>query len=802
MKNKILPVAAFLFFLPSFLAAQKIDSMMNVYANSFPQEKIYVQFDKNLYNPGETIWFKAYVFSGNLPSALSKNFYAELSDGSGNILQRKIEPLYESSAAGSYDIPQDIKANHLHFRAYTVWMMNFDTSFLFEKDIRLINKTADSTRKTIVAQSRYLQFFPEGGNIIAGLENNIAFKATDQFGVPISIKGVLKDASGKSIADINSDHDGMGKFLLTPEKSDVFSVEWVDDKGTEHHSDLPAVNPSGVVMRIMPGKKKVFFSVARSSGDDQTYSHLSIIASMHQFVVYKAKINLTDNFMSGGSIPTDQLPSGVLQITILKGNDLPVAERVVFVNNHDYEMNPDIMVTAKGITKRGRNELQVIIPDTLRSNFSLTITDAIADGVKTNEDNIVSRLLLTGDIKGNVYNPYYYFTNSTDSLMQQLDLVMLTHGWRRFKWDDLAKGKLPVIKFQEQDYLAANVDVYGVDASKIAQNEVMNIILKRKDSSVQMLQLPHLSGSKFGASGLLFFDTAAAYYQFNINRNLSDQAAIVFTNGLYSGVRNIKLPAYPSTSWTIDDSASLKRNRFIESALANNIEGQKVKTLQSVTIKAREKSPSEKLDENYTSGIFAGGEANIFNVSDDVGSAGFPDIFTYLLGKVAGLVISPNPNGANLSWRGGTPSLYLNELKVDASQLQNTPVSDIAMVKVFHPGGSNALLGGSGAIAVYTKKGNEGKSNNADIKGLAKARLIGYSTVREFYSPDYAQDPNANPDADVRSTLYWVPYLLMDKTNKRASFQFYNNDISKKLRIVLEGFNEEGKLTHIEKILE
>src|SRR5579872_6830307 len=117
-------LAAFVFLSPLFLRAQKLDSMMNIYANNFPQEKVHIQFDKKIYNPGETIWFKAYIFSGADPSLYSKNFYAELSDPSGNILQRKVYPISESSAAGNFDLPKVVSSRHLHFRAYTTWMTN------------------------------------------------------------------------------------------------------------------------------------------------------------------------------------------------------------------------------------------------------------------------------------------------------------------------------------------------------------------------------------------------------------------------------------------------------------------------------------------------------------------------------------------------------------------------------------------------------------------------------------------------------------------------------------------------------
>jgi hypothetical protein len=188
-------------------------------------------------------------------------------------------------------------------------------------------------------------------------------------------------------------------------------------------------------------------------------------------------------------------------------------------------------------------------------------------------------------------------------------------------------------------------------------------------------------------------------------------------------------------------------------------------------------------------------------------AAAMPDIFTYLQGKVPGLQITTagQPGGQpSLSWRGGRPSLFLNEMQTDAQQLQSVPVTDVAMVKVFRPG-SMVGFGGSagGAIAVYTKKGGDEKRNDPNVKGLDRAILIGYSVQREFYVPNYL-DPN-NPDnaaEDLRTTLYWKPFVLADKDTKHFTFDFFNNDITKKFRVVLEGFNEEGKLTHIEQIVQ
>ncbi len=804
-----LPIILFLF--PLFLHAQtqKLDSMMAIYANNYPQEKIHVQLDKKLYRAGETIWFKAYIFTGADPSLFSKNFYAELSDPSGVIIQRKVYPITESSTAGNFDLPKDLKSRHLHLRAYTTWMTNFDTAFYYEKDIRIYDSKQDSAGVvTFVPRQARIQFFPEGGDLVAGVETMVAFKANDQFGLPVAVKGTIQDHTGKDLLMFESVHDGMGRFPLTPDKDDSLVAVWKDEQGIEHRTGLPAAKSIGAVVRAIPGNQKILFSVARSAEAGPEYKRLTIVAHMHQHLVYKARINLEDNFMSGGTIPTAQLPSGVLQLTVFNSDLVPVAERVVFVNNHEYLFSPELSVQMKGLTRRGKNSLVIDVPDTMRSNLSVAVTDATADGNFPDDDNIISRLLLTGEIRGEVHDPYFYFASQADSLAPMLDLVMMTHGWRRFKWDALVRGQLPVIKNPEQEFLSMKVDVLGVDAYKIAKDESLNVILSRKDSSTQLLQVPHLSGSKFGVTGLVFFDTVRAFYQFNVNHALSDQAAVTFNTGLVKGGRTAKPLSTAFEGWTAEDSAYLRRNRYIEQEAirAKPVEDQKVKTLAAVTVKGHIKTDVEKMDERYASGMFSGGDAYTYDLVDDPLANAMMDIFQYLQGKVPGLQITPGngPGGAaSLSWRGGKPTLYLNEMQVDASQLQNTPVSDIAMVKVFRPGSGVGFGGGAGGtIAVYTKKGGDNKGNDANFKALPRALLVGYSAPREFYSPNYLENSPLNEAEDLRTTLYWKPFVLTDKDNRRMNIEFFNNDISKKLRVVLEGFNEDGKLTHIEQILQ
>ncbi|MEN9686217.1 MAG: hypothetical protein RLZZ28_2003, partial [Bacteroidota bacterium] len=233
--------------------------------------------------------------------------------------------------------------------------------------------------------------------------------------------------------------------------------------------------------------------------------------------------------------------------------------------------------------------------------------------------------------------------------------------------------------------------------------------------------------------------------------------------------------------------------------------------LKEVVVQSKIKSPIDMLDEKYTTGLFDSKNAYAFDVMNDERALGQLDIFHYLQNTVPGLSMSIPFLGANgaedansnnvpgLNWRDGTPDIFLNEMPADAGTLMGIQMTDIAYIKVFRPPFMAASgSGASGAIAVYTKKGADRKNEN--IKGLNSVLITGYTGYKEFYHPDYAVGQTKY--ADLRTTLYWNPYVLTDKKNKSVKLEFYNNDVTKKIRIVIEGMNANGKLARVEKIVE
>ncbi|MBC7901818.1 MAG: hypothetical protein H7Y27_00275, partial [Gemmatimonadaceae bacterium] len=609
---------------------------------------------------------------------------------------------------------------------------------------------------------------------------------------------------GTKLLDFVSTHNGMGSFELVPSKDENYTATWKDAMGKEYSTPLPAVQEEGVTLRIKGSDAGQTFTVTRSATADEASKTLRIVAVMNQRMLYSAKANLTDVVAKSGMLPTAELPSGIMQITVLDANLKPLAERVVFINNREYEFDADVYLGVKNLEKRGLNKGEVIIADTMLSNLSLSVTDADLNAVPQYEDNIVSRFLLTGDLRGKIVNPYYYFFSTSDSANIHLNLVMLTHGWRRYNWPELLAGKLPLRTKKESNFLSIEGQLLGGEQGKIPPGTMLTGIIQAKDSTRTFISLPVDRFGRVKSDGMIFYDYAKLFFQFADTKRKFETSSLNVDNGLYKGMKSISFSAIDKMRIGGPDSTIWARNLKqasdeVKIAIQRN---RKTQTLQEVIVKGKVKTEAQKMDERYTSGLFSGGDARSFDVANDPFGATSFSVFQYLQGKVAGLQISMAGGQPSLSWRGSSPVFYLNEMQSDVSLIQNINMSEVAYIKVFGPGAAGGMqTQGGGAIAVYTKKGGD-VTDNSDAKGLSSLQITGYTDLKEFSSPDYATAAPTHDLPDLRTTLFWNPFIFLDKASRRYKFQFYNSDATKRFRLVLEGINIEGKFVHIEKLIQ
>jgi hypothetical protein len=305
---------------------------------------------------------------------------------------------------------------------------------------------------------------------------------------------------------------------------------------------------------------------------------------------------------------------------------------------------------------------------------------------------------------------------------------MLTNGWRRFDWDKIKAGILPTLKYPaEKDFLKITGKVLGVKSISSAAPLILNLIIAGKDSSKNFMFIPVQKDGSFEDKGVFFYDTARIFYGFNGNSKLTDITQVQFENGLLR--QTAKSIQYPHRDPLVNrsDSLSYSRMNYFLDQQEQLKKRMAAATLQEVIVKSKIKTISnlQVLEQKYTSGLFSGGDGYSFDLSEDPFAMSAIDILTYLQGKVAGLMISGSGSQASLSWRGSVPDLFVNEMKSGIDMVQAVSVSDIAFVKVFRPPFFGSMGGGSGgAIAIYTRKGSDGRKAFQGLRSFIVRLMI------------------------------------------------------------------------------
>lgn len=780
--------------------AQIYDSVINLYEQQLPLEKMHIHFDRTMYNKGETIFYKLYVLSGLEWTTLSKNVYVNWYDANGNYIKQTVAPLLKSSAKGSFEVPPNYKGDFIRLKAFTRWMLNDDSIFIYEKNIP-VNDGSIAKTKTITTSKTRVDVFPEGGVLVNGLNSKVAFKATNGFGIPVFIKGFLVNDKNKVLDTLKIAHDGMGTFKLKPVAGEKYQLNWTDENAQKGITPIMAANKEGVIMKLSMDVEKAYVQVERTAEVPQNFKHLRLLVHQNQHLLYNVEFKGEERLLQKAGLPIEELPTGVVQFSLFTNDWIPLAERIVLINNRLHEYNAMLSVQVANTAKRGKNVLEIMVKDTTESNMSISITDASV--VLPEQQTIYSDFLLSNDIRGKVYHPAYYFSSDADSVAAHLDLVMLTNGWRKFDWDKVKAGILPVPTYpKETDFMKVSGKVYANANIKFSDDLLLNIIINGRDSSNKMLFIPILSDGSFEDKSVFYYDTSRIYYGVNSKSKLNNIAVVHFENGLLK--QEFKKSPIDAGSFVRNWSDSMARAKLNFILLEQERQKKLLAsiTLTEVVVKSKTKSPIQLLDEKYATGFFTGGDGTSFDLTNDPSALGSMNVLTYLQSKVPGLNIMAFGSQASATWRGSKTDFFVNEFNTPIESVQNISIADIAYIKAIRPPFFGSAGGGSGgAIAIYTKRGNNNKGKNIKSVGMEYAALGGYSVFKEFFNPDY-EKPSENFEEDNRTTLYWNPYVLTNKRNPRIRIEFYNNDISKKLQIVLEGINANGKLARVVKYIE
>jgi hypothetical protein len=413
------------------------------YSVNHLQEKIFVHTDKDFYLTGETLWLKIYDVDGTFhkPLALNKIAYIEIINTEKiPVAQAKIK-LKDGKGNGSITLPE-LKTGTYVLRAYTRWMRNYSSDLFFEKTLTIANVKEPLKEKQnplVVANDVDIQFFPEGGNLVYSLQSKVGFKVTDHNGNGLPGRGVVLNQENDTLVHFETLKFGMGSFAFTPVKGQSYTVR-ATVNGKQLMASLPAIMDEGYVMQVAERGDSLRIRV--SYAGSQAPQKIFLLAHTRQFFKTSDAGNLRNN-TTDFSVSKKSIGDGITHITIFDENKLPVCQRLFF-RKPESSLRIETSFERKIVGPREAVSFNIITgkgDQKLSANLSLSVF--MVDSLQKFEgEQMLTNLMLSSDLKGKVESPDYYILSNDPEVQQATENLMLTQGWRRFKWDNVLEYKL------------------------------------------------------------------------------------------------------------------------------------------------------------------------------------------------------------------------------------------------------------------------------------------------------------------------------------------------------------------------
>ncbi|MCW3078062.1 MAG: large extracellular alpha-helical protein [Bacteroidetes bacterium] len=799
---------------------RSIKEKLTEHNQKLPEDRLYLQLDKPFYEPGDDVWFAAYIRDGlSLKSSTKSDvIHIELINPKGTV-EKKISIVAKNGkAAGDFSIDKEALGGLYKIRAYTNWMKNENEENAFVKDLQVqdvvlpalkmkldfdkkafgagdevvaklelntnenlalsnhkIKYTANINGEKIVEESditdengmKYVKFvlpkklksndgllnimidyngstesisssipiilntvkfnvYPEGGDLLNSFENNVAFRALNEFNKPADIEGVVITEKGSQVASFSSFHQGMGAFKFNPQPNEKYKIKITKPEGIGETFALPQALDRGYILNIDNSKPEQI-TVNVSSTETEA---MAVVAQVRGKIYYSTLIDVV-NGINKFSFPTASFPIGVAQITLFDSKGIARAERLAFVNKNK-QLNVSVETEKEKYLPREKVKMTVTVKDErglpMPANLSLAVVnDQLLSFADDKSGNILSQLLLQQDIKEKIEEPAFYFNKKENKADKALDYLMLTSGWRRFTWEKLLEGELPQINYPGQKAILAG-----------------SVIDANTGKPIESAKIKIASGKEYevstdGKFSLKYMD-------------LTQPLGITYNAEGY----------YPSTQYVYD------YNQNLVVYLYKN----------TYSYYGYPKSSVKKA-------VMAGGAVN--------------EEMMALPGSAKGLEVEKAENLKDMIGSGHNKPKSLqgpsdhSKIKIDANK-QKEPKRELA-----HAKRKEVVQEVNGAAV---RADDRRFKNDLDMldeeQNIPAANANLYYRARQFYTPDYEKQQVAENRTDFRNTIYWNPNIEVGYSGKKT-IEFYASDDITSFRTTVEGISGDGTVGRVEK---
>ncbi len=622
-----------------------------------------------------------------------------------------------------------------------------------------------------------VQFFPEGGPLLAGQVQRIAFKAIGSNGLSVEVTGEVCDSEGQPVQMIESRHKGMGVFGLIAEPGKTYHARLRSGEGIEKRFDLPAVSAQGYALTAARSGESIVCDVFCPSG--QSPAQLALVIQAHGRIAAVRQIEPGQPVR----IPYAGAPEGIVHLTLIDRDNLsPLSERLMFIPRKN-KIRVSITPDQPSYDSRQAARLNILVTDSTGQpmpggTFAVSVTDRTAVERDPLPGDIYSYLMLSSEVKGHVEEPGYYFMDDSPERLHNLDLLLMTQGWSRFEISDILAGRLTppaILPEQTQDIEGEILNFFGGP-----RNKATATLLSPQLGHLEVIELSETHRFRF--VDLDFPDGTTFSVQASKN-----------SGGKFGMQIEIKPDSFPALTRPLPAvrTADLSKSALPDKFLSQSREryflegGMQIVNLEAVRVTGR-------VADNHLHGAFPDWSLK----SEEIENALAPDIFTLLMNIPKISVDQINGTVKTLS---GQPLVfYLEEFEIPIEQVKMLLISNIARIDVVIGAMAVPIMGmaalESGAIVISVKDKNNLYGAKPDPLSITKVRPLGYQARQVFYQPAYdLNDVWARKVLDLRTTVLWDPRLTASQEGTAHTW-FFTSDAETVYDIILEGVAADGSI--------
>lgn len=747
---------------------QNINGKLNRYTVTESPEKVYVHTDKDIYVNGETVWYKAYLIDGVTHNISDKSnvVYVELVNAQDSVVVQQKLFAESVGVAGNIDIPETLGEGNYRLSAYTKYMLNEKEPIIFSKQITILESKIFGIQEVPKMQKKSEQvfkplekelvfdFYPEGGNLVYGIQNTMGIKVTDTQGNEIATSGKIIDQNNTLIKDFETHEFGLGKFSYLPEIGSSYYAS-VNVNGQEKKFALPIPEKEGYVLNVVQNTEQITIKVTSNIADALKGALLIGHMRGRTFLQHIKEFHEPSYLVR---IPIEEVADGVAHFTLFTANGEPVCERLVFIDHQDNDNLLNITTAWPVYNKRQKVDVELglesMAGEALVGSFSAAVISEA--GLNNTFSNIESWLLLNSDVGGTIDNASFFFEEASIKKRFLLDALMLTHGWRRFVWEEILDEKVSKALLFEPE---KGIMIYG-------KTTAFNNKFKTTPSFLNLSILkPTLyqenkntaNNGNFSFGPYIFQDTVEVFIQSipktKSQRSLENEIAIYIDNFNANIERSNFLPP-------VKNIINKLPEKYLDAAIQKkiidfNADPRTIK-LKEVTVVTKPKTPKELLDKRISQVVRYTEPSKRIFVDSIKGFSPLTPFDVLITNGGAGVQVFGSLGNQTATIRLSPPLYLLDGMEVDEELINNIPSSAIEFIDILKSPTAVYRNSGNGIIAVYTKSFIGFIPNSEkNTPNIINTNVVGFHKTREFYSPRYDQPKVEHKLQDFRTTLHW-----------------------------------------------